>query len=120
MTLFHCDLGFPRLRLPERVKLRYTAHAIQESQQDRFGPFTDWLPQSVDFRLVQIIEVETCPKGTVTKTLIRYTVPDTGKDLCLVLKPSDRPDLWVVITTYLNRSDDHHRTLHKGRYSKPQ
>lgn len=112
MTLYHTDIG-----LPERARglqfaalLSYTQHARQAARDDRYGPID--LPQVFDSRNATLIEVGLVGEE-VTKAVYRQPY-DRQHDLCLVLNLKANK----VITVWLNRNDDHHRTLDEGKYAR--
>jgi len=109
---FHRSVYLPvAVRLPAgEVELIPTTHAEGAAAQDGTG-----LPTRLNFDGVNIIEVSTDSRLRVTKLLCR--VPwDSRGDLCVVLRPTATKSQWKIVTVWINRHDDHHRTLDRSRY----
>lgn len=111
MPLYHRDIGFPcTVILPRGVfRLRYTQHALRECNRDRYGAFEP--PDTLDVTAGTPIEIELC-NGRVVKAVYRAQFDDEF-DVVLVINPDG-----LVRTAWLNRRDDHHRTLDRAKYAQ--
>lgn len=116
--LYHKDIFLPPLPLPKgRVKLTYSEHAKREAQSDHRSDVVRFLPASVDFRLLEIVEAELSVAGELRKLVVRHPMPDTIRDLVLVVSPGRGEATWCVRTVWTNTRDDHHSTLNPRRYA---
>lgn len=109
--LYHKDVFAPEqyFRSPGVMRLRYGHHAKAAAADDRFGDLTPYLRPYVDIDEAEVVEVEVT-NGAVTKRILRVPVRD---DLALVLVVMDNG---FVKTVWGNRTEDTHKTLHRGRY----
>lgn len=108
--LYHREIGFPQVELPcGTLELQYTAHARRAAQTDRYGYIC--LSKRVTIRPEQVFEIEV-EGQRVTKLCARLPY-DERCDLCLVLRGN------LCVTCWLNRRDDRHHTLNRGRYARP-
>ena len=107
---FHKDIYLP----PEVTKLsfscllKYTRHALNEAQSDRYGTID--LPAVFDTRTAEPIDA-TIREGKVQRVLYRMDY-DQDKDLCMVIEPHSR----TAVTVWLNEKNDEHKTLDKSKY----
>jgi len=114
MGLYHYTLGFPRGFSSKvgRVNLKYGRHALEASQNDRYGAVK--LPLNIDTNAAACIETE-IDQGQVLKLV--YRVPyNAGLDLVLVVIP--RGSEFFVKTVWLNQKTDKHLTLDVSKYEK--
>jgi hypothetical protein len=91
--------------------MEYSQHAIRESQSDRYGQVS--LPTVVDMSQVEVVEVEAEDK-ILSKVVFR--VPQ-GEGNHAVYVGIPQKGGFFVKTTWINRADDNHATLRKGRLS---
>lgn len=111
--LYHYEIGFPKVNLPDGVfKLRYSGHARKEARKETLEL---GLPNRLDTQEATLIEIET-DNGVVIKGVYRQKYLGK-KDLIIVVSMVEYP--WVVKTVWMNRCDDKHSTLRKGRYVQP-
>lgn len=107
---YHIDIFMPDeikdIKLSGR--LRPTRHAKREAKRDKYGGFE--IPKSFDSARARLIEA-VMDGGKFVKGLYR-TPYDEVMDLCLVLNT----ETLQVITAWLNRRDDNHKTLDGGQY----
>lgn len=120
--LYHINLGLPKtLKLPTgRKPIKFTNHAREAAQNDRYGSFSRYLPLHTFFNPInaELVEVETIDGVNPTKVVYRLPLaPNSDKVLVLALAPYD--DCYVAKTAWLNEASDKHRTLNVRRYSKP-
>ena len=115
--LFHAQKWLP----PETERyigkvygLKYSQHAIQAAQDDRYGKIDlKLLPNSVRIEKNQIIEVETDDlTGQIRKFVIRKPYDQTRDVIIVFLVPDG-----VVKTVWFNLRSDVHRTLNMTRYA---
>ncbi|PNG50164.1 hypothetical protein WDL1P1_00203 (plasmid) [Variovorax sp. WDL1] len=98
-----------------RGPLRYTRHALNEANSDRYGKVTllhAFIPEQAT--LIET-EAEDGPDGRnsrVVKQLWRCPM-DEYRDLVMALLPGG-----VVKTVWVNLRSDKHRTLNKARYAR--
>jgi hypothetical protein len=111
--LYHCELGFPK-NIPNNfgtILLDYSRHALEASQNDRYG--TIRLPRTLDTEKAKLIEIEVI-KGQLTKAV--YRCEHCNKfDIVIVVIPNARK----VKTVWLNRKIDKHKTLNRNKYCVP-
>lgn len=114
--LFHTEVGLPKwFTAPTgRVALRYTAHALRASADDRYGEIRVFKTMTLD--RLDIIEIEAEGRN-VTKILYRGRL-DNERDLCMAVIPGRTT--WTVKTVWVNLRTDAHRTLDRSRYATPQ
>ena len=112
MTLYHKDLGLPKSARSLQFAgfLTYSQHARDAAKTDRYGQVD--LPTIFDSRNASLIEAG-YDGEKVVKTVYRQQY-DRQHDLCIVLDPRTMR----VITVWLNRLDDHHRTLQEDKYAQ--
>jgi hypothetical protein len=115
--LYHRNLGLPAgaASLWDGVlDLQYSAHAQQESRQDRNGALP--LFPNVEFQASDVVEVQV-ERGEAVKAVLRVPMDDS-RDLVYVLS---RPAAGraFVRTVWCNRANDNHRTLDSSKYVKP-
>lgn len=126
--LYHADLGLPdeagNAWTFKEWKLAYSRHALQAALTDRYGT-PKRLPKTIQFTHSHIFEIEVYD-GKVTKVCVRipsgecdFEGPLRNMDLCLVLRPSVRPDTLNVITVWFNERGDTHQTLDASKYTRP-
>jgi hypothetical protein len=111
--LFHVEVFVPaRLKKPcFEGPLRYSRHAREASETDRFGDIK--LPLSFKASEAELIEVELADDcESIIKQVWRQKL-DEKRDLVLVLNPEG-----FVRTVWINLKTDKHRTLDRGRYVK--
>lgn len=111
--LYHFQTGFPK-GMPTSfgiIPLRYSRHAIQASQNDRYG-FID-LPPTLDTKKAKLIEIEVT-EGVISKVVYRHK-HCRNYDLVMVIIPQGG----IVKTVWLNSNRDKHNTLNRKKYSKP-
>lgn len=88
----------------------YTRHAQEAAKNDRYGRIK--LPKVFDTRKGQLIEA-VVEGGRVAKALYRLEY-DALHDLCMVVLP----DTCKVLTVWLNKKTDEHRTLDEEAYAR--
>lgn len=111
--LYHVDVYFPpHLKMPvEGQPLWYSMHAIRAAEFD--GLDQARLPATLPPH--RVIEVEVDRRtSVVTKWIVRAPLPGRYDDLVMAITSDYR-----VKTTWVNRRDDHHRTLDRSRYVQP-
>lgn len=110
---YHADIFIPNeIRgATLRGKLQPTRHAKREAKRDKYGRFS--IPKWFDSTTARLIEAVT-EGGEYVKGLYR-TPYDDSMDLCLVINTKTLQ----VITAWLNRRDDNHRTLNEREYFRP-
>jgi hypothetical protein len=90
-------------------KLRATKHAMERADSKGIH-----LPSYLTVNEGDLVEVELVA-GIPSKLVVRQAQCDTW-DRVLVLVPKD-PETWLVVTCWLNRVTDSHKTLNKARIS---
>jgi hypothetical protein len=110
--LFHYQVGFPKGLKTNlgTLQLKYTAHALKASKNDRYGDMT--LPKKLNTATAKPIEVEII-RGMVTKMVYRA---DYNEELDIVIVVNRD---CLVYTVWFNRKDDDHPTLDTTKYAKP-
>jgi hypothetical protein len=110
-NLYHADVFLPR-RLKRPVfegNLTYSAHALAEAENDRYGRIP--LPAVFVALNATLIEVETAPySGEVRKQVWRMPL-DENRDIVLVFGCDG-----FVRTVWFNERRDTHKTLNRSRY----
>ena len=108
--LFHKDLGIPPSLLKSLAGLpvTYGYHAKQAAADDGLYTLPTRVPQ-----MYSVVEVESV-KGRPTKWVIRFPIPNTVDDMVMVVQPDG-----FVRTVWVNKQNDHHKTLKKWLYTTP-
>lgn len=113
---FHKEIGFPLyFRQPKgSVELRYSRHALEEAENDRYGRIP--VLERADFDNLEVIEVKyNQTTGRIDRMLYRQ---NQGEDnVCIVVSPGR--GAWNVVTTWFNEANDSHKTLNRSNYSVP-
>jgi len=105
--LYHRDIFLP-IRLGFAAFVKYSAHARQAAQDDRYGALT--LPAVISTQEADVIEVEVA-NGKPHKAVLRMR-HDDERDLCVVVLL----DTCVVKTVWCNLRTDTHGTLDRTKY----
>jgi hypothetical protein len=115
MRLYHTSVYVPKtLRLPNgQWTLNYSGHAQRAAQNDRYGKLN--LPEYIDTRYAQLIEIEVGDNGLIQKLVYRLT-HDINRDISLAIIPERRG--WYVKTVWGNLKSDKHLTLNTSRYDR--
>lgn len=117
---YHRDIGLPsNITVPQReVTCEYTGHAERERYKDRYS----FIPklEKVNLRDCEVIEV-TVAENRVSKVLVRVPHPTSSRDdIVMVLRPGAKKDQpWTVVTNWVNRRSDKHRSLDRSKYADP-
>ena len=122
--LYHREIFIPDwFEMPtERVKLKYSSHALYACNNDRYGaiPVFKTLPLC-RFRLVElgvkkpkVNQLGLPAKRVVSKIVVRGKFDET-RDIVFVLIP--RQGRYFVKTCWVNLRSDLHRTLRRDRYA---
>ncbi len=111
--LFHKEVHLPTsLAAPVfEGRLRYSAHARAEADNDRYGKIT--LPDVFNVAGAELIEVEAALQDNqprIVKQLWRMPL-DAERDIVLSVMPDG-----LVKTVWVNLKSDKHRTLNRDRY----
>lgn len=111
--LYHRDVFAPQslFRSPGVISLKYSQHARNAAQDDRYRDLTPYLSRYIDLDECEIVEVETV-NGRITKRVVRCPI---DKELTLVLVIGADG---YVRTVWGNLNSDKHATLHRGRYAR--
>lgn len=113
--LYHKDVYLPKdvARVPSYdVRLKLGEHARRAAASDGLGDLTSYLPEALDFKQAELIEVEVV-NGHIAKRVVR--LPATEEmDLILVVHPDGR-----VRTVWGNNKQDNHNTLRREKYVQP-
>ena len=112
MDLYHADVRLPVgfIAPTGRVALKWTRHAEQALDNDRYGNIPKFNTATLDNLKVIEVGVE---NNRVMKILFRGSI-DADRDLCMVLIPGKT---WIVKTVWVNLRTDAHRTLDRSRYA---
>ena len=116
MGLYHSEVYMPKLLQQPcfEGRLRYSRHAIDEANSDRYGDITPPPYFYVEGK-EKLIEVETDSKtGKVVKQVWRQALDDE-RDIVLVITADGN-----VKTLWVNLKTDKHKTLDRSRYIKPR
>lgn len=108
--LYHYSIGFPDVeRFSGIMKLEYSYHALNASNDDKYGMIT--LPNILDLldTSTRLIEMEVT-NGIMSKGVYRVKY-DKTYDLVLVVLRNGR-----VKTLWLNSVSDKHVTLDRSKY----
>jgi hypothetical protein len=110
--LYHKAVYAPEVffRSPGLVRLRYSAHALEEAALDRYGDLTQYLADRMNFDDAEIVEVELDDEGQISKRVARFKV---AANLVIVMAVS--VDGYVK-TVWGNRPSDKHKTLKQKKY----
>lgn len=109
--LFHKEVGFPDIDLPDKkYSLKLTHHVVQKSEERGID-----LPQEVNFKNWKIFEIETTENGKVTKVCGRKSY-NSRKDISIVVATNSE---LTLVTAWLNRKEDDHETLNRDKYDDP-
>lgn len=112
--IYHYTLGLPKGFSGNvgTVALKYTRHAVEASQNDKYGPIK--LPSQIDTSQALCVEVY-LQDGAVSKLV--YRVQQSGPcDLVLVVVPDGRA--FKVLTVWKNLRVDRHETLQAWKYTR--
>lgn len=116
---FHRDLGFPPGFTPPSGsrKVAYSQHATDEAQKDRYGA----IPQlsSVNLDQMELVELKVNARTKQVYRFLYRAELDDENDICLVLQPEGNGRM-RVITNWINRRDDVHRSLREEEYVRPR
>lgn len=114
MNIYHKDIYLPEKYLKtvigNKISLNYSYHAKREIVNDKYGlvkPLTSILISGSN-----VIELYVNDWNNVFKILAR-TSQEQGLDSCLVINIMES----LVVTTWLCKSTDTHKTLDKSKYS---
>lgn len=116
MALFHYQICMPsELKTPIfKGELKYTRHAQEAAQTDRYGLIS--LPKEVNFDNGLLIEAEAIKEASgklfCFKQVWRVQYDET-RDLCLVVTNEG-----AVKTVWINERNDSHRTLKRYLYAR--
>lgn len=117
MDLYHADIRLPDnfSRLPDsEVELKWTHHAINASNTDRYGHIPRY--NKILLSGCDVIEVG-MEEGKVVHLLLRANFGQGDRDILFALAPiAGKP--WTVKTVWFNKRNDRHKTLNKSRYMK--
>lgn len=117
MSLYHKKFGLPtNYRHPmAMVEVRWTRHAINAAQSDRYGNVD--IVKSINLKEFETIEVEVLD-GKITKILVRGPFNDYLDVTYALIPIAGEP--WTIKTCWLNLWDDEHRLgKSAGKYVKP-
>jgi len=89
--------------------LQFTKHASERAIEKGV-----MVPRTLEIKEGEVVEAET-EAGRISKLVVRRAL-DSRNDFVLVLVPRDS-DTWTVVTCWLNRKEDTHKTLNKKRMS---
>lgn len=112
--LYHYMVYMPAIRLPGRISLLWTRHAISAAEDEGLGE--EHLPRTISTAPpLLLVELEVS-YGRPSKALLRIPLAATGRrDLCLVIVP-DAGGIARVVTCWTNVASDTHSTLDRSRY----
>jgi hypothetical protein len=112
---YHYKLGFPAtFRAPRKLFwLNYTDHALSEAEKEEHGAFG--LPKELNTSTALLVQIVLDPKGRLVQATWRVQYDDVF-DAVLVVDP----DRSMVVTCWLNRTDDDHPNLDWTRYDLPE
>lgn len=110
-TLYHTELGLPAgfIKPTGKVQLRWTSHARQAAQSDRYGDIP--MRDSMTLDWYDVVEVG-MRNGQTSKIVFRGGM-DKDNDIVIVLIPGK---VWTVKTAWINRKNDAHKTLDRSKY----
>lgn len=93
----------------------YSAHALEESRNDRYGRVA--LPCTLDVYTDDVVEVEV-RDGKPVKAVIRQPLDDRRDVVCVVNFPEVTKTSRVsfVRTVWINKANDAHKTLKRSLY----
>jgi len=110
--LWHADIRLPEwFKAPtHRVSLRWSTHALMAARDDRYGtiPTRD----AMTLGWYDVVEIATVGRK-VTKLVMRGGM-DKHNDIVIVLRPNRGE--WTVVTVWINRKTDAHKTLDASKY----
>lgn len=111
--------GLPEFEINiRRVHLRYTHHARarleQYNRDSSIGKQDVVAPRSINFKELDIVEMETTPEDEPVKIVGRYAI-DQERDLVLIILL----EKMIVKTMWVNVNCDQHYSLNKKGYDKP-
>lgn len=111
VQVYHKDVYAPEsvFASPGVTRVRYSSHAVQAAEDDRYGDLSRYLRPYVDINEAEIIEVEVLG-GVISKRVLRVPVAD---DLVLVMVV--KADGFVK-TVWGNLASDTHKTLNRSRF----
>jgi hypothetical protein len=116
--LYHRDIYIPegmRERIPLSFRVEYSKHSIDEAEKDRkrYGLKILNLRRNLSFRENDIIEVETDSNSNIIKVVFRE-IYNSELDLVYAISLID----FKVKTLWLQKSDDTHNSLKRGKYER--
>lgn len=114
--LYHKDVYIPegmREKIPLSFRVEYSSHSLNEGEKDRkrYGFKIINLRRNLSFKEADIIEVETDSYSNIIKVVYRERY-NSEFDLVYAVSLID----FVVKTLWLQKSDDTHNTLKRGKY----
>ena len=111
--LFHKDVYAPKNLFSSigHVLVKYSRHAWEAAQSDRYGNLTQYLDRWVDIRQSKIIEVELI-NGRITKRVVRHQVSE-DLDMVFVINHDG-----YVRTVWGNLHNDKHKSLDTRKFVK--
>lgn len=115
MPLFHRNLGFPKhISLPKGLfKLIWSNHAIQATENDRYGNIVRVDGISID--PYRIFEIELCQENANIIKFCYRSRYNSVFDISYVFHFEGRS--LFVKTVWLNKKDDNHKTLDRSKYN---
>ena len=111
--LFHKDVYAPKnlFKSIGHVLVKYSRHAWEAAQCDRYGNLTQYLDRWVDIKQSEIIEVELID-GLITKRVVRHQVSE-DLDMVFVINNDG-----FVRTVWGNLHNDQHKSLDTRKFVK--
>lgn len=112
-TLWHSEIRLPDgfHKPTQRVSLEWTSHALRAAQDDRYGTIP--VRDTMTLEWYDVVEVATVG-NRVTKLVMRGGMNKTD-DIVIVIRPK-RNGVWTVVTAWINRKTDAHKTLDHSKY----
>jgi len=116
--LYHRDVYIPegmREKIPLSFRVEYSKHSLDEAENDRkrFGLKILNLRRNLSFKEADIIEVETDSYSNIIKVVFRERY-NSEFDIVYAISLMD----YKVKTIWLQKTDDFHNTLNRGKYER--
>lgn len=113
--LYHRDVYIPewmKEKIPLNIRVEFSKHSINELENDRkrYNIKVINIHRNLNFSLDDIIEVEE-ENGEITKVVYRQNYNGLY-DIVYAINMKD----FIVKTIWLQKSDDKHSTLQRGKY----
>lgn len=113
---YHRDVFWPKNVIEDlptgTYRVTYSLHALQEAIKDKYR----LIPELPKLTLIEDNFIEAYYSYEDPEKFLYRTLLDGGDDLCLIMK-IENGEIFVI-TQWINKSSDQHKTLDKRKYAQ--